>query len=80
MTDSDVMALEQIAVNELMAHAHRWDGPALNDDTPRPGAAALDRLAGLGLVATSPGRGRVRGRIAITPAGVEALAYLSATA
>lgn len=87
MSDTDLMALEQVAIDELIDQVDRWSEPgssmAKETDTesgnyPRHRYGALGRLEELGLITRA--RRRVPGgeAIAITTAGVEALAYLAA--
>lgn len=86
MNSADMVVLEQVAVTELLAHSHRWSDPRAESSVhPREQSAqqlrALGRLANLGLVSIRrrDGWGSDDG-VAITPAGIEALAYLSSVA
>lgn len=78
MNSADVLTLEEVGVAELLAHADHWAEPsdftAAQPNDVGPDEDALDRLEQLGLVVRSPRSSR--GGALLTPAGVEALAYL----
>ena len=73
MDSADLLVLEQIGITQLLAHAHEFTGPGAEQELH-----ALDRLTQLGLVARSDTA--VAGGVSLTPAGVEALAYLTTAA
>lgn len=84
MNTEELGVLEQVAVRELVAHSHRWCGSDSAQIDVRRGSSvaegqALGRLEDLGLIAFGAA-GRSTGDVILTHAGVEALAYLAATA
>lgn len=74
MNDTDVQVLEQVAITQLLAQSRHWADFAGEDVNAE--LRALDRLEDLGLVVRSGGSAAPG--VALTSAGVEALAYLTA--
>ncbi|WP_009473053.1 hypothetical protein [Rhodococcus sp. JVH1] len=84
MKTAELGVLKQIAVRELVAQSHRWcesDSAQIGLRHMDSGAEyqALGRLEDLGLIAFGA-EGRSSSDVILTHAGVEALAYLAATA
>lgn len=82
MDTADLAVLEQVGIDALVAHCHRW--PELHGESPdvgshgaQPNDNALLRLEKMGLVAF--GRRPTGHSVSLTPAGVEALAYLASS-
>ncbi|HWD03512.1 MAG TPA: hypothetical protein VG674_13765 [Amycolatopsis sp.] len=75
MNSSDVQVLEQVGITQLLAQTRHWAD--FGDGGVDGELRALDRLEQLGLVARSGSS--VRPGVALTSAGVEALAYLAAS-
>ncbi|MGV9862550.1 hypothetical protein [Rhodococcus koreensis] len=84
MNTAELGVLEQVAVSELVAYSHRWgeSGQRVKGNVrtgePETDHHALGRLQELGLIACGSYSRSGKG-VTITPAGVEALAYLAAT-
>ncbi|MFE5704174.1 hypothetical protein [Rhodococcus koreensis] len=84
MNTAELGVLEQVAVSELVAYSHRWDESGQTTKSigragePASARQALGRLEKLGLIACGA-HSRSGGRVMITSAGIEALAYITAT-
>lgn len=90
MNDSELIALRQVAANEVLFHPGTWGGPEGYRWRGPDGAEAgvmpqwktdvLDRLATLGLVRTERRLGPLDRLLLLTPAGVATLAGPAAAA
>ncbi|MDV7352049.1 hypothetical protein R4282_03315 [Rhodococcus oxybenzonivorans] len=72
--------LERVAVDELataMVGTASANSPVVRNGVATTSASVLERLVELGLITGASGPTE-RGHVRITPAGVEALAYLAA--
>lgn len=80
MNSTDMIVLEQVGITGLLAQSHRWQEPVGVATGPCDDLAeelrALGRLEELGLVTRT--ERSARGGVSLTPAGIEALAYLAA--
>lgn len=80
MNATQLDLLERVAIDELATRVYRPDETSIRADLSAAGDGvaepAMRRLLELGLVFDARGSAGRRG-ICITPAGVEALAYLS---
>ena len=76
---NDVMLLQEIAIDELVANADRWtELPEVPEKgQARAGDEAVRRLEELGLITTDVTGTTARDGVSLTRAGIEALSYLA---